>query len=125
MAMPELPSGTVTFNPGETEKKITITIKGDNKKESDEDFFVNLFGASNASIGDSTPPPCFFFVSSISGSHFLFVSLKSSLKAGASSSTTWPLGCMLGLCSCCSTGGSKHTEFPLCPGSPNKLCFPL
>ena len=29
---------------------ITITIKGDKKKEGDEDFFINLFNPSNALI---------------------------------------------------------------------------
>ena len=45
-------SGTITFNPGQTTKTITISIKGDKKKESDESFFVNLSGASGAPIED-------------------------------------------------------------------------
>jgi hypothetical protein len=45
-------SGTLTFNPGQTSKTITISIKGDRKKESDESFFVNLSGASGAPIED-------------------------------------------------------------------------
>jgi hypothetical protein len=45
-------SGTITFNPGQTSKTITISIKGDRKKESDERFFVNLSGASGAPIED-------------------------------------------------------------------------
>ena len=45
-------SGTITFNPGQTSKTITISIKGDKKVESDERFFVNLSGASGAPIED-------------------------------------------------------------------------
>jgi hypothetical protein len=39
-------SGTLTFNPGETTKTITILVNGDSKKEADETFFVDLFGNS-------------------------------------------------------------------------------
>jgi hypothetical protein len=47
-------SGTLTFAPGETTKTITIKVKGDRKREADETFFVNLFGASsNATILDT------------------------------------------------------------------------
>jgi hypothetical protein len=45
-------SGTITFNPGQTSKTITVSIKGDKQKESDESFFVNLSGASGAPIDD-------------------------------------------------------------------------
>jgi hypothetical protein len=45
-------SGSVTFAPGETIKTITIVINGDRNRESNETFFVDLFGASsNALIG--------------------------------------------------------------------------
>lgn len=47
-------SGTVTFNPGETSKSITLTIVGDNDTEPDETFNVTLSGASGADIGDGT-----------------------------------------------------------------------
>lgn len=47
-------SGILTFAPGETTKTITIKVKGDQKKEANETFFVNLFGASlNATIFDA------------------------------------------------------------------------
>lgn len=46
-------SGTITFNPGQTSKTITVTIKGDKKKENDEYFYVNLSGASGAPVEDS------------------------------------------------------------------------
>jgi hypothetical protein len=42
-------TGTLTFAPGETAKTITIEVKGDNKKEADETFYLDLFGlGSNA-----------------------------------------------------------------------------
>jgi hypothetical protein len=45
-------SGSVTFAAGETTKTITVTILGDKRRESNETFFVDLFGASsNALIG--------------------------------------------------------------------------
>src|SRR5207237_5393172 len=42
-------TGTLTFNPGETTKTITITVKGDSKKEADETFYLDLFGNSGNS----------------------------------------------------------------------------
>ena len=45
-------SGSVTFGPGETIKTITIVVNGDRNRESNETFFVDLFGpSSNALIG--------------------------------------------------------------------------
>jgi hypothetical protein len=42
-------TGTLTFNPGETTKTITIVVNGDSKKEADENFYLDLFGlGSNA-----------------------------------------------------------------------------
>jgi probable HAF family extracellular repeat protein len=46
-------SGTLTFNPGETTKTITVAVKGDKKRESDETFRVNLSGADGATISDT------------------------------------------------------------------------
>ncbi|MBN3891619.1 MAG: DUF4347 domain-containing protein [Nostoc sp. JL31] len=45
--------GTITFNPGETSKTLSIGVVGDNKFETDETFSVNLLGATNAAIADS------------------------------------------------------------------------
>jgi Calx-beta domain/FG-GAP-like repeat/FG-GAP repeat len=42
--------GTLTFAPGETTKTITIEVKGDNKKEADETFYLDLFGNSGNSL---------------------------------------------------------------------------
>jgi hypothetical protein len=45
-------SGTLTFAPGETTRTVTVLISGDTAVESDETFFVNLSGASGATIAD-------------------------------------------------------------------------
>ena len=39
-------TGVLTFNPGETMKTITIEVKGDNKREANETFYLDLFGNS-------------------------------------------------------------------------------
>jgi probable HAF family extracellular repeat protein len=41
-------SGTLTFAPGETTKTITIEVKGDNKREANESFYLDLFAGSNS-----------------------------------------------------------------------------
>jgi hypothetical protein len=41
---------TLTFTPGQTSKSITVTINGDTTIEPTETFFVNLSGATNATI---------------------------------------------------------------------------
>lgn len=46
-------SGTLSFAPGETTKTITVTVRGDTKKENDERFNVNLSGAFGGTIADS------------------------------------------------------------------------
>jgi len=43
-------TGTLTFNPGETTKTITIVVNGDSKKEANETFYLDLFGASSNSL---------------------------------------------------------------------------
>jgi hypothetical protein len=40
-------SGTITFAPGQTTQTITIQVKGDNKRESNETFYLDLFGLSS------------------------------------------------------------------------------
>jgi Calx-beta domain len=47
---PGAPSWTLTFNPGETSKTITIVVNGDDKKEADETFYLDLFGNSDNSL---------------------------------------------------------------------------
>jgi probable HAF family extracellular repeat protein len=43
-------TGTLTFAPGETTKTITIEVKGDSKKETDEYFYLDLFGLSGNAL---------------------------------------------------------------------------
>ena len=45
-------SGTVTFDPGETTKTITVVVDGNNTLELDKTFVVNLTSATNAFIAD-------------------------------------------------------------------------
>jgi hypothetical protein len=40
-------TGTLTFAPGETSKTITIEVTGDNKREANETFYLDLFGNSS------------------------------------------------------------------------------
>lgn len=47
-------TGTLTFAPGETTKTITIEVKGDSKKETDEYFFLELPGNSSNSLFKNT-----------------------------------------------------------------------
>ncbi|HYE63971.1 MAG TPA: Calx-beta domain-containing protein, partial [Pyrinomonadaceae bacterium] len=46
-------SGTLTFNPGETTKTITVVVNSDQTTEPDETFAVNLTNPTNAAIADS------------------------------------------------------------------------
>lgn len=46
-------SNSITFNPGETSKTITVNVIGDGNVEADENFFINLSNATNAVIGDA------------------------------------------------------------------------
>jgi hypothetical protein len=43
-------ASTLTFAPGETTKTITIEVKGDSRRESDEYFYLDLSGNSNNSL---------------------------------------------------------------------------
>ncbi|MFB2816238.1 Calx-beta domain-containing protein, partial [Umezakia ovalisporum] len=49
-----LPSGTVTFTPGETTKEITVYVNGDISYETDEGFSVTLSDAVDAIINTDT-----------------------------------------------------------------------
>jgi large repetitive protein len=42
--------GTLTFKPGETAKTVTIEVKGDSRRESDEYFYLDLSGNSTNSL---------------------------------------------------------------------------
>src|SRR5262249_15728320 len=45
-------SGSLTFNPGEVSKTVTVQVKGARKLEPNETFFLNLSGPTNATIAD-------------------------------------------------------------------------
>jgi len=45
-------SGTLTFQPGETSRTISVSIKGDRKRETNETFSVQLSNAVGATIDD-------------------------------------------------------------------------
>ncbi|MBI3406979.1 MAG: DUF11 domain-containing protein [Planctomycetes bacterium] len=47
-------SGTLTFNPGDSSKTITVLVNGDTAFENDETFAVNLSSAQNATISTAT-----------------------------------------------------------------------
>ena len=47
-------NGTLTFNPGDTTKTISVTINGDVNFEADENFNVNLTIPTNASVSGGT-----------------------------------------------------------------------
>lgn len=43
-------SGTITFAPGETTRTITVVVKGDKKKEANENFVVDLSDLSSYAV---------------------------------------------------------------------------
>jgi len=43
-------TGTLTFAPGETTKTITIEVKGDNKREGNEAFYLDLYELSSNGV---------------------------------------------------------------------------
>jgi hypothetical protein len=43
-------TGTITFAPGERVKTITISVKGDSKREANETFYVDLYGLSSNAL---------------------------------------------------------------------------
>ena len=49
-----LPTTTLTFNPGETTKTITVVVNGDLVDELDETFTVNLSNPTNATLSTGT-----------------------------------------------------------------------
>lgn len=46
-------SGDLTFNPGDTQKTITVQVRGDTFREPDEAFFVNLSNPQNVGLNKS------------------------------------------------------------------------
>src|SRR5207249_9063515 len=49
-----LPTTTLTFNPGETTKTITVVVNGDLVDELDETFTINLSNPTNATLSTGT-----------------------------------------------------------------------
>jgi len=45
-------SGTLTFDPGDKSKSLSVEVKGDTQSESNETFFVSLSNATEAAIAD-------------------------------------------------------------------------
>ena len=45
-------SGTLTFNPGDTLKTVTVAVKGDTTDEPNETIYINLSAPSNATFAD-------------------------------------------------------------------------
>jgi hypothetical protein len=43
-------TGTLTFAPGETATTITIEVKGDNKREANETFYLDMFDLSSNAL---------------------------------------------------------------------------
>ena len=70
-------SGTLTFNPGETAKTVSVPVNGDKENEADETFSINLTSPSNAVLGrvqafgtildDEVSPQGYWFVASDGG----------------------------------------------------------
>lgn len=46
-------SGTLTFNPGQTSRTVTVKVNGDMTVEPNEQFFLNLTNPTNAPIADA------------------------------------------------------------------------
>lgn len=44
---------TLTFDPGETSKPVTVKVKGDTKDENNETFFLDLSNPTNATLADA------------------------------------------------------------------------
>lgn len=49
-----LPSTTIVFEPGQTERQVYVDVKGDTTKEANETFNVKLSAPVNATIADAT-----------------------------------------------------------------------
>jgi Ca2+-binding RTX toxin-like protein len=47
-------TGTITFNPGETSKNVSVAVTGDTFAEDEETFSLNLANPTNATLGNAT-----------------------------------------------------------------------
>lgn len=50
----QFPATTITFNPGQLTRTVTVNVNGDNTVEPTETFSVNLTNPTNATLGDAT-----------------------------------------------------------------------
>jgi uncharacterized repeat protein (TIGR01451 family) len=74
-------NGALTYEPGETNKVITVQVVGDLRSEPDETFFLNLGNATNANIvrtpgvvtivnDDTNKPPVIVITNPVNGASF-------------------------------------------------------
>jgi hypothetical protein len=49
----QVASGTLTFNPGETSKQVTVPVNGDTQQEPDETVLLALSAQTNATLGNA------------------------------------------------------------------------
>jgi len=59
-------TGPLTFAPGETTKTITIEVKGDNRKEANETFYLDLFESQRHCWDCSNMPWSYIDANSVS-----------------------------------------------------------
>jgi len=84
-------SGTLTFAPGQTSQTVSVSVTGDSADESDaETFFLNLIGATNATIFDGLGEGRIFDDDAATGG-VLNVDIVLLLDDTASFSTTGPV----------------------------------
>lgn len=81
--------GTLTFQPGETTKTVTISVAGDDESESDETFKVRLSGPKGASLGE--PDGTGTIVDDDSGARFV-ISGDTVAEGGSATFTVTLLG---------------------------------
>jgi PKD repeat protein len=97
-------SGTLNFAPGDTSKTITISVASNTAQEQDEDFFVDLRAATNATLGRSRArgviaeppkPVAAFSITKVTPGGVVELDASASKPATASSSITtyeWVFG---------------------------------
>jgi hypothetical protein len=80
-------SGSLTFNPGVKTQSVTVSVIGDATTEADETFFVNLSGATNATIADSQGVGTITNDDGVSATSPTIVSLQGATSIGQTSAT--------------------------------------
>ncbi|MBN1670811.1 MAG: hypothetical protein JXR37_07255 [Kiritimatiellae bacterium] len=87
-----LADATLTFDPGQTNKTITLTVNDDEMEEGDETVEVTLSGASGAALGSIS-----VHTFTISDDDAAEINFGEPASAGAESTTPVPLGVFLSL----------------------------